>query len=94
MSSGEAESTRSKRADQAFDGAMNLASIASRSDTKSAVNPWTSSAAGWACETALERRSAHEHGRCQSGGPRNRTSSSGFGDRHVTVTPVPQDQQI
>jgi hypothetical protein len=25
-----------------------------------------------------------------SGGPRNRTSSKGFGDPHVTVTPVPQ----
>src|SRR5262249_25554350 len=26
----------------------------------------------------------------RSGGPRNRTSSKGFGDPHVTVTPVPQ----
>jgi hypothetical protein len=32
--------------------------------------------------------------RPQSGGPRNRTSSKGFGDPHVTVTPVPQKRVI
>jgi hypothetical protein len=33
-------------------------------------------------------------GHKRSGGPRNRTSSKGFGDPYVTVTPVPRGLQL